>query len=128
MAALGLVTGWLWPALTEFFGLSLGVRVGLLALAAQYGGGMSLAVFDAVLVCAVRLAPPRRVLFAAATWVAVEYGRGQLPYGIAWAPLGAALAPYSLDPRRKEVARRAAVGAGCGVSSALGIKPRGLGA
>ena len=96
LAALGLVTGWLWPALTEFFGLALGVRVGLLALAVLYGGGLSLAVFGAALGAGARLAPPVRVLLAAATWAAVEYGRGQLPYGMLWAPLGAALAPDSV--------------------------------
>lgn len=92
-AALGLVTGWLWPALTDFFGAALGVRVGLLALASQLGGGLPLALFAVVVGRVSAARPAARVLLIAAAWTAVEYGRGRLPYAMPWAPLGAALPP-----------------------------------
>ena len=96
LAALGLVIGWLHPALAEFFGAALPVRVGLLTLAAQLGGGLPLAVLGLVVARSARFAPAGRVLVSAAAWTAVEYGRGLLPYAIPWAPLGAALAPDAL--------------------------------
>lgn len=92
-AALGLVTGWLWPALTDFFGAAPGVRVGLLGLASQLGGGVPLALFGIVVARATACGPVARVLLVAAAWTAVEYGRGHLPYAMPWAPLGAALPP-----------------------------------
>ncbi len=92
-AALGLVTGWLWPALTDFFGASFVVRVGLLALASQLGGGVPLALFGAVVAGSGAARPATRILLTAAAWTAVEYGRGRLPYAMPWAPLGAALPP-----------------------------------
>lgn len=92
-AALGLVTGWLWPALTDFFGASLGVCVGLLALASQLGGGLPLALFGVAAAGTAAAPPVARVFLIAAAWTAVEYGRGHVPYGMPWAPLGAALPP-----------------------------------
>lgn len=92
-AALGLVTGWLWPALTDFFGATFGVRVGLLGLASQLGGGVPLALFGIAAARAAAAGPVGGVLLVAAAWTAVEYGRGRLPYAMPWAPLGAALAP-----------------------------------
>ncbi len=92
-AALGLVTGWLWPALTDFFGAALGVRVGVLPLASQTCGCLPLALCALVVGRASSVRPAARVLLIASAWTAVEYGRGRLPYAMPWAPLGAALPP-----------------------------------